>query len=302
MAKRKPDSGITGLLNVHKPAGPTSHDIVATVRRGTGQRRVGHAGTLDPLASGVLVLALGKATRLLEYLLDSGKSYRATVRLGLTTDTYDLDGTVTDEAPLPTDLDTRQIDALLQTRFVGDIMQTPPVYSALKIDGKTAHSRARAGEDVQLQPRPVTIQRIELLATNWPDLILDVECSKGTYIRSLAHDLGQALGCGATLAGLVRTASGHFIAEDAVPLDRLQAAFEDGSWQTHLLPAAGALTGLPAITLDAKEMARLKNGQALRRENITSGLASAIAPDGQLAAVLKGDLDAQVWRPVKVLI
>jgi tRNA pseudouridine55 synthase len=288
-----------GLVNVNKPSGPTSHDVVNVVRRGTRERRVGHAGTLDPLAKGVLVLALGKATRLLEYLSVSDKRYRATVRLGVMTDTYDIQGQVMGEFPLADDLTPEVINSLLQRKFVGDILQQPPVYSALKVGGKAAYARARAGEQVALEPRPITIHAIELLELNPPDLTLDVHCGPGTYIRSLAHDLGQALGCGATLAGLTRLSSGGFRLEKAVPLDALQVAFEDGSWREYLLPADLALDGTPQVRLDEASYEHLRNGRPIASEG-AEGLARAYAPDGRFVGVLLGDGDG--WRPKKVFV
>lgn len=298
MAHLKTDSPIFGLLNVHKPSGPTSHDVVNVVRRGAGERRVGHAGTLDPLAEGVLVLALGKATRLLEYLAGSSKRYRAVVRLGLTTDTYDLGGQVTVERQLPAALTAGALAELLARDFVGDLLQQPPVYSALKVGGKPAYARARAGEQVALEPRPVAIHALELLDFSPPDLTLDVHCGPGTYVRSLAHDVGQALGCGATLAALTRLASGDFALDDAVPLDVFRAAFDAGTWRDHVLPADLALGGTPQIHLDDAAFGHLRNGRPIPAEGAASGLARAYAPDGRFVAVLVGD--GEVWRPKKV--
>lgn len=285
------------LLNLNKPSGPTSHDVVDAVRRGTSQRKVGHAGTLDPMAEGVLILALGKATRLLEYLTASDKRYRATVRLGLTTDTYDLEGEVVERLSLPGDVTTESVGNLLSTRYTGQILQQPPIYSALKVGGKSAHARARAGEEVKLDPRPVTIYSIGLLAFDPPDLTLEVHCGPGTYVRSLAHDLGQALGCGAALAALTRLASGSFHVDGAVSLETFEAGFGDDTWRDHLLPADLALDGTPQVHLDEDGFSRVRNGQFLPAPDAT-GLARAYASDGRFIAVLQGQGDA--WRPKKV--
>lgn len=290
-----------GLLNVSKPPGPTSHDVVAAVRRGTGERRVGHAGTLDPLAGGVLVLALGKATRLLEYLTASRKEYVAKVRLGIATDTYDAEGVVVEERPVPAALTVDRVEAALGD-FRGPIEQVPPVYSAVKVGGKAAYARARAGEELDLPAREVEIYALELVDFQPPDLTLRVECSPGTYIRSLAHDLGQALGTGAMLAALTRTASGSFRDADAVPWPVLQAAFADGSWQEFVLPADRALEGTPQIELDAESLRLVGNGMALGGEPVFPGLARAYAPDGRFVAVLEGDLQANAWQPRKVFV
>lgn len=290
-----------GLLNVSKPSGPTSHDIVAAVRRGTGERRVGHAGTLDPLASGVLILALGRATRLLEYLTASRKEYVAGVRLGITTDTYDAEGEVVEARPVPPGLTSGQIEAELED-FHGVIQQVPPVYSAVKVGGKAAYARARAGEELDLPAREVEIYALELVDFQPPDLTLRVECSPGTYIRSLAHDLGQALGTGAMLASLTRTASGSFRDADAVPWPVLEAAFADDSWREFLLPADLALEGTPQIELDAESLRLVSNGMALGGKPVFPGLARAYAPDGRFVAVLEGDLQANAWQPRKVFV
>ncbi len=290
-----------GLLNVHKPGGPTSHDIVAAVRRGSGVRQVGHAGTLDPLAEGVLVLALGKATRLTEYLTGSNKTYQAEVTLGVETDTFDAEGAVVALRPLPPDLTPESVEAALDA-FRGPIEQVPPAYSAIKVQGRSAHTRVRAGETVTLTPRRVTIHRLSLVAFQPPSIGLAVTCSAGTYIRSLAHDLGKALGCGAMLARLVRTASGQFTLEDAAKWDTLQSAFSDGSWLRYLLPADLALEGTPRIHLDEDGLWRVTNGLPVKAGNTCQGLARAYAPDGHFVAVLRGDPERGVWRPKKVLV
>lgn len=288
-----------GLLNIHKPSGPTSHDIVAGVRRGTGERRVGHAGTLDPLAEGVLVLALGQATRLVEYLADSVKCYQAEITLGLSTDTYDMQGQVVSQRDTPRGLDVPRLEDVLGC-FRGEIVQVPPVYSAIKVKGKSAHARVRSGEDVVLAPRPVTIYELRLLAFEPPRISLFVRCSAGTYIRSLAHDVGEALGCGAVLEHLVRTQSGAFKLEDATAWDRLQASFSMGTWQEHLLPADAALPDWPLVQLDEKAMARLQHGMSIDAPEGSTGWGRAYSPQGQLVAILESELSGTAWHPKKV--
>ncbi|MFW5942793.1 MAG: tRNA pseudouridine(55) synthase TruB, partial [Chloroflexota bacterium] len=196
-----------GLLNVDKPLHLTSHDVVARVRRLCDTRRVGHAGTLDPLASGVLVLAVGRATRLLEYVVGQPKEYQARVRLGQETNTYDGEGEITAQRPVP--VTRADVEQALQ-QFRGDIAQIPPMYSALKKGGKRLYELARQGKEVEREARRVTIYDLEILTWDRPVLTVRVRCSTGTYIRSLAHDLGQALGTGAYLSGLRRTAIGAF--------------------------------------------------------------------------------------------
>lgn len=290
-----------GLLNVNKPVGPTSHDIVDAVRRGTGERRVGHGGTLDPLAGGVLVLALGPATRLLEYLSASEKEYLATVTLGLVTDTGDAEGEVTEQYAVPPDLRREAIEAVL-ARFRGLIEQTPPAYSAVKVRGKAAHYRARAGEALQLSSRQVRIEELALLDFAPPTLTLRVRCSAGTYIRSLVRDIGTALGCGAMLSALTRTASGAFRLEEAVGWETLQAAFADGSWRRYLLPPDLALEGTPRVTLDDEALEHIVHGRPLPAAEVRAGMARAYASDGRFVAVLEGDPTRDVWLPRKVFV
>jgi tRNA pseudouridine55 synthase len=291
---------VFGLLNVNKPGGPTSHDIVAAVRRGTGERRVGHAGTLDPLAQGVLVLALGRATRLVEYLMASRKAYEADIRLGIETDTYDAAGSVTAERPVPAGLTAGDIEQVL-AHFRGMIEQEPPAYSAVKVNGRAAYARARAGEELILDRRAVVIDALELTELALPLLRVRVECSAGTYIRSLAHDIGTALGCGAMLNGLVRTTSGRFAIRDAVRWDDLREAFAAGTWRRYLLPADLALDGAPQVRLSAETFLLVRNGIAVPDPAAQAGYGRAYDPDGQFVAVLEGDPEAGVWRPRKVL-
>ena len=221
-----------GIFNIDKAVGMTSHDVVARVRRLTRQKRVGHAGTLDPAASGVLPICLGQATRVAEYLSESGKAYRAVVVFGAVTDTYDAEGEVLRSAPV--DLTREQIAAALP-EFLGPQMQLPPLYSAIKVAGQPMYKLARAGIEAERHARPIVISRLDLLDWQSPVLTLEVECSKGTYIRSLAYDLGERLGCGAHLGGLVRLRSGPFSLDESLTLEALAQALEDGSWVDYPL-------------------------------------------------------------------
>ena len=297
-----------GLLIVDKPVGPTSHQIVHIVRKGTGIRKVGHAGTLDPRASGVLVLCLGAATRLSEYLSSRDKRYQALVRFGVATTTYDSDGDVTQTGGVVPPLDTIQ-QAL--TAFRGRIEQAPPPFSAVKIQGRKAYQLARRGEPPALAPRPVDIRRLDVIDYTPPDLALDVECSAGTYIRTLAHDLGQTLGCGAHLSALRRTASGEFRLQDAVPLASLEAAFAvrppeapgvTAGWRRYLRPAREALGGLPVVLLSPDEVHRLRNGGRLPSSSPCDGLAQALDREGELIAILHAAPDGGSWHPHKVFV
>jgi len=286
-----------GLLNIDKPAGPTSHDLVARVRRGTGVRKVGHAGTLDPMATGVLVLCLGAATRLSEYVMASRKVYRGRVRFGVETDTYDADGVIVAEAPVA--LDRAAVEAAL-ARFRGAIQQVPPMVSAIRQGGRRLYDLARAGQDVPRAPRPVTIHRLDLLAWEPPDATLEIACSPGTYIRSLAHDLGQALGTGAHLAALQRRASGRFTVDAAVGWDALEAAMADGTWRRYLLPPDWAVTDLPAAALDATQASAVRQGQWIAQEGDwdEGTLARAYDETGAFLAVLERREGR--WKPHKV--
>ncbi len=288
---------MNGFLSIDKPAGMTSHDVVARVRRLARIKRVGHAGTLDPAATGVLVVALGEATRLIEYVQEeTEKRYHAVVRLGITTATEDAEGDVTAELPVPT-LDER---ALRETvaRFVGPIMQVPPIYSALHHQGRRLHELAREGVSVELAPRPVTIHAIELLGYDAPLLTLDVRCGKGTYIRSLARDIGAAIGCGAHLAALRRTAVGQFMLADAVALAALEAEPSHGLLSRALLPSTAAVADWPTLTLDAAAEQRVRNGMPLRSDAAADARVRAERGDGTLVALLRSD--GAALHPFKV--
>ena len=292
-----------GFLIIDKPLTWTSFDVVAQVRRLVGERRIGHAGTLDPLATGVLPLALGRATRVVEYLSDAGKAYDAVVHLGVSTTTYDREGEVTYTAAPAQIPDLAQVAAAL-ARFRGPQEQLPPMHSAVKQGGKRLYELARAGQEVERRPRPITISRLDVIEYTPPQLRLAVECSKGTYIRTLAHDLGTALGCGAHLAALVRTQHGPFSLAEAVPLDALAAAVTDGAWAQHLQPLDRALTHLPALTLDADEARRVQQGQGLARlapAGDAAPLARLYGPDGRLLALAAWQPATGRWQPTKVL-
>lgn len=220
-----------GILVINKPSGMTSHDVVDEIRRLTGERTVGHAGTLDPLATGVLVVGVGReATRVLGSISkETEKRYRATVRFGSTSDTYDAEGTVREQENVRP-FKKSDLQAALKN-FTGTIQQVPPSYSSIKVGGVKSYDRARKGETVHLEPRAITIHSIDLQSFVWPDAVIDVSCSSGTYIRSLAHDLGKALGTGAYLSGLERTSVGLYSIHQAKTLEELKRG-----WQTVLLP------------------------------------------------------------------
>jgi len=288
---------LSGILNINKPAGMTSHDVVDRVRRITGVRRVGHAGTLDPLATGVLLVCVGQATRVAEYLMASDKRYRATIHLGVRTSTDDAEGEVLSSQEVQ--VSEGEVQAVLQ-EFVGRIQQVPPMYSALKRGGKRLYQLARQGITVERPPRPVTIHRIEWVKWDPPRFTIDVTCSPGTYIRALARDIGERLGCGAHLAALVRLASGHFTLDEAVTLEQVAEAFAAGRGEELLLPLDEALRDWPAVTVDAETARRIGHGQAVALPMSSEGRCRAYGPDGQLLALLEYNGQKGLWQPRKV--
>jgi tRNA pseudouridine55 synthase len=289
-------SAIFGFLNLDKPLGMTSHDVVAKIRRELKVKKVGHAGTLDPLATGVLIICLGGATRLSEYVMRSAKVYRAEVRLGIATNTYDAEGEITAEHD-PSALSVDDVRAALNA-FQGNIEQIPPMYSAIKQNGRKLYEMARSGQVVEREARPVTIESIRIVDWSPPQMTLEVVCGAGTYIRSLAHDLGEALGVGAHLSGLIRCASGNFKLDDAVSPDSLIAA-ED--WSEYIVSPHDALSPMPEIHLDAAAVTHVQHGRAVEGETAVLGqIVQAYGPDGQFLAILEGDGDS--WRPQKVFV
>ncbi len=248
-----------GFLAVDKPRGLTSHDVVAQVRRGTDIKRIGHAGTLDPMATGVLVLCLDEGTRLAEYLTAHDKEYVATVRFGVETDTYDADGQIV--ATADAGHLTREMIEVALDRFRGEILQVPPMYSAIKQAGVRLYALARAGEEVERAPRPVTIYALELLDWSPPDAIIRVVCSVGTYIRSLGRDLGAALEVGAHLIALRRTRSGEI--GDPVNWETLLEAFQARTWQRFVFNETLPLREIPLLMVDDAAVARLQHGQTI---------------------------------------
>jgi tRNA pseudouridine55 synthase len=290
---------VSGVLVVDKPIGLTSHDVVQIIRRGTGIRRAGHTGTLDPRASGVLVVLVGPAVRLSEYVSASDKRYQATIRLGSSTDTYDAEGTVVGGSVSLEGITEEKFEEILQ-QFVGEIEQVPPPYSAIKVKGRKAYEMAREGEEVDLEPRKIRVYSLEVLEWAPPEVVIDVYCSSGTYVRSLANDLGQKLGCGAHLVGLRRTKSGRFTLRDAVPLRRLQEAFDAGNWYRHLIPAAEALADWPMVELDGDEVELIRHGHRVAAEPGAEGWARGVSEQGDLVALLEVDPEASEWQPRKV--
>lgn len=265
---------LSGVLNVDKPAAWTSFDVVKFIRGRCGEKRVGHAGTLDPAATGVLPVLIGQATRLTEYLMDTTKRYETVIELGVETNTYDADGEVLQHLDA-SHITRDHIEAVL-TRFTGEILQVPPAYSAIKKDGVPMYKLARGGKAVHLEDRPVTVHQLDIIDYEPPLLHLAIECGKGFYVRSLAHDLGRMLGVGGSLAALRRTRVGAFAIAGAVPLETLRGELEAGTWQKRLHAPDEVLMSWQAAILGAESTHRLCTGQAvhLAPQNVTAAMPS----------------------------
>lgn len=301
-----------GVLVIDKPAGMTSHDVVARVRRALGVRQIGHFGTLDPFATGVLPVSVGKATRFAQFYLKSRKAYEGTIRFGFSTDTYDATGVPASE-PVPARLDRSALERLFR-EFTGRLMQTPPPFSAKRVGGVRAYELARQHKPVPLAPVGVEIYALELLGIEGEQVRFAVECSGGTYVRSLAHDLGQKVGCGAHLAGLRRTAVAEFTLRRAVTLERLQEAVQEGKLEACLAPLEALLPDCPALVVRGREEMGVRHGhkfelaQALRSGRGTGENRSPVAtllkilnPDRRLIAVAR-HVSGSVYHPNLVLV
>lgn len=284
---------VSGFLNINKPLHMTSHDVVAKIRRGLKLKKVGHAGTLDPLATGVLVICVGNATRFSEYVMNSTKRYRARIRLGVTTETYDAEGAVL-QVRDASHIQPSDVEVQLRN-FLGDIQQVPPMYSAIKLGGRKLYDLARAGETVEREARAVHIDSLDIIEWSPSEFALDVVCSAGTYIRSLAYDLGEVLGVGAHLSGLSRVASGLFHLDDAIELDTVLAS---DTWQQYLVTPQTALSDWPVVRLSAEETEHILHGRSIETDLTASGLALGCIGDGRLVAILRADSGS--WRPHKV--
>lgn len=312
MSKRNKRTDVNGILNINKPQGITSRDAVNALGRVLKGVKLGHAGTLDPLATGVLVVCAGSATRLIEYVQEMRKTYRTTVRLGATSDTLDADAKIvlTVDPRIPSEEEVRRAIAL-QT---GAISQLPPQYSALKVDGRRAHEMARAGEKADLKEREIMVYRLDLLRYEWPRLDLEIECGSGTYIRSIARDVGERLGCGGLVEVLTRSRIGVFSIEDALELDRLNSE----NILNFLRPAADAVDALPKVGISSEEVAEIAQGKEIavetqafdadsqrddseRERNGTRDVA-LIGPDGELVAIAEVEPKTGKARPRRVLV
>jgi tRNA pseudouridine55 synthase len=300
MGRNNPPSiSCSGILNVHKPTGLTSHDVVDVVRRAAGTRRVGHAGTLDPAAEGVLLVCVGAATRVSDYLMAGTKRYRATIQFGASSTTDDREGTITASSTPP---DFTESDLICSVRtFLGEIDQVPPAYAAIKVAGRPMYERARAGQVVAAPPRRVRIDRISVDSFDRSVAVLEVICSKGTYIRALARDLGRHLSTAAYLAALIRTQSGSFSLSDSVSLDSIRRAGRDGYLGRLLYPIDVAVASWPAIVVDETAATIIANGGRLsERSDLAGENLRAYDETGHLIALLASADSAGGWRPILV--
>ena len=296
---------MNGLLVLDKPAGLTSHDVVDVVRRATGERSVGHLGTLDPMATGVLPLLLGKYTRLAQFFATSDKSYTGTIRFGFATDTFDIEGTpAADPRPLPHALPELRT---LAARFRGEMQQTPPVFSAKKIGGVPAHKLARAGKPVEVKPARIVIHRFELLSLEGPSPTevsaqFEIHVSAGGYVRSVAHELGQLAGCGAHLSTLRRTQAGPFTLAQSITLDDLKAlAASSAAIEQRLPHPRTLLPEMPSVTVDEQLAGRLRNGMQVNLPDFSgAALVKVFTSPVELLAIAKR-VAGTLMQPIVVL-
>ena len=299
-----------GFINLFKPPGITSMDALRHVKRITGQRKkVGHCGTMDPLARGVLPVAFGQATRLMENVVGGRKIYRVEITLGVETTTYDAEGEVVNTVDA-SNITRNMIDSSIRP-WIGEVQQTPPMYSAIKVDGKRLYKLARAGVEIERKSRPVAIHDIQVIEFDSPKLVLVVECGKGTYIRSLAYDLGKSLGCGGHVADLVRLLCGGFHSEESVTLEQLEEAVDrPEGWQQYLFPVDRVLSKLKSISLAKTAEIHLMHGQSFSQDlpNLEEGESEAkdleerraYNSEGIFLAMVRFDKPTHTWHPVKV--
>ena len=285
---------MNGIMVIDKPSGWTSHDVVGKLRSLLRERRIGHGGTLDPMATGVLPVFVGRATRAVKFCESADKDYVAGLRLGLVTDTQDITGAV---------LETRRAgvteDRLREVLcgFTGEQQQIPPMYSAVKINGKKLYELARRGIEAERKPRTITIKKLELCGMKDGDFLLEVNCSKGTYIRTLCHDIGQKLGCGAVMSSLVRTRAGAFTLNDAVTLEEVETAAQNGVAEMLLRPVDSLFSSYPALTIAGENEKKCRNGNAFKKDTDFSGKCRVYSQSGEF--LMLGNAENGVIRTVK---
>ena len=290
-----------GIIVIQKEKGFTSHDVVARLRGILHMKKIGHTGTLDPDAVGVLPVALGKGTKLVDLLTDKEKTYEAVLHLGITTDTQDMSGTVLEEKPVS--VTEEQVREVLKS-FVGEQMQVPPMYSALKVNGKKLYELAREGRTVERKARPVCFYEIEPLEMNLPLVKIRVTCSKGTYIRTLCNDIGEKLGCGGCMEELLRSKVGRYTLEESHTLAQVEAAVADGTIQELIYPVEKVLADYPALSADSYGNRLLANGNPLSDNLVSSqhkeGWVRMYASDGTFTGIFQWDKGKKKYYPVKM--
>lgn len=294
---------INGIFNVDKPIGLTSTEVVRRIKRLSSQKRVGHAGTLDPAATGVLPICVGQATRLTQFIVNSHKEYVGTVHLGISTNTYDREGQITAKSD-PSNVTLKTIESALE-HLRTETHQRPPPFSALKLQGKRLYELARSGKQFTVPPRKVELIKLEIMEWASPELTLFVQCTQGFYVRSLAQDLGEKLGCGGHLSKLHRLKTGPFHIENATSLDAVQDSFAKNTWQDLIIPSDYVVLDMPSIEMDVEEEQCIRNGQAIRvkaEANLSSHLqkARAYGQGGKFTALVTFDLPSKSWLPFKV--
>lgn len=297
---------INGILNVYKEAGYTSHDVVAKLRGICRQKKIGHTGTLDPDAVGVLPVCLGNATRLCDMLTDKSKEYEAVLLLGKVTDTQDISGKVLEEHPVPAE-EEKAVEAVLS--FLGKYEQIPPMYSALKVNGKKLYELARAGKEVERAGRPVEIRQIEILSVALPEITFRVVCSKGTYIRTLCHDIGARLGCGGTMKSLKRTRVGLFTIDNALRLDELEKLAHEDRLEEQVIPVEAMFAELPSVTIQDPFRRLLENGNAFypdqireEREAVDGVRVKVYDMEGRFYGIFAYSDEKGRYQPVKMFL
>ena len=293
-----------GVIVIRKEKGFTSHDVVAKLRGILHMKKIGHTGTLDPDAEGVLPVALGKATRLVDMITDKEKTYEAVMHLGVVTDTQDMSGTVLSQT---TELSVTEEElCTVVSSFVGDYMQVPPMYSALKVNGKKLYELAREGKTVERKPRPVHFYEIEILDISFPLVRFRVTCSKGTYIRTLCHDIGQKLGCGGCMEELIRTRSGNFDLEDSMTLAQVEEAVKNGTIENRVIRIGQVLKDYPEIFCTREGDRLLENGNALSekmvRNNHKEGWVRMCDSQGEFRGIYQWDNGKKRYQPQKMFL
>lgn len=300
---------MNGIINIYKEAGFTSHDVVAKLRGILKMKKIGHTGTLDPDATGVLPVCLGKGTKLVDMITDTDKTYEAVLKLGITTDTQDMTGAVIKEAPVNEEYS--RIEAVIKS-YIGEYMQLPPMYSAIKVNGKKLYELARQGKEIDRERRRVLIKDIRILGYDEEkkEVRMSVDCSKGTYIRTLLHDIGETLGCGGTMKSLIRTAVGQFQLEHALKLSELEELVREGSLEAHIIPVDGMFRDLDKIIVDRKFHKLIYNGNAFYKNQcitaqdtiITSDLARVYDSDDNFIGVYRYKAEDEIYKPVKMFL